>query len=94
MSEQPIGHRPTDWSAIGVVLSFAVLAGSILMAYVELAKQQSASLVVDSGQDKAIEACFGAIKEARAASIDNEILQRLTAVETKLDDLRNEKRKR
>lgn len=76
------------------VIAALVVVGAAIGVYAELRAQQAASVIVNTGQDDRIDICFDAIKEAKSESVDREILQRLTAVETKIDDLRNEKRKR
>lgn len=65
----------------GIALPMLALAGGVVGAYVELAKQQSASLVVNGHQDAAI----GELKANRDEAFKQEVLQRLTAIETKID---------
>jgi hypothetical protein len=84
------GHGISS-GTISNVIAIIVLAAGVVGAYVELAKQQSAALVVNGFQDAAI----GELKANRDEAFKQEVLQRLTAIETKIDaDAPTEEKKR
>jgi len=92
---EPIGHRPINWAIVlGLAIPALALGGSVVGLYIELAAQQRATLVVNGNQDASISELKVSQEKLRDEAVDREILQRLAVVETKIDGIAADKKKR